>query len=735
MAVVVATNRDWRWPIYVAQRQTVRDWRSRPLQSPRFLPRPIIFLVLFASFLPSPIPPTLSHPPPPIHLSPFAAKSYLDVGRQLAQLSFACHSPHHPLFIIPDLTPLAPLDMEPDRQTMERIFAVLKHDWVYDFFFASQGDELDMLRHAATKGCVSTAEIDITTLGNGSDTESALHVGEHHRLLIMPSFTTGNITVGFAVNEKIASSSSVVSRDKYIGRIARDDENGTCLFIAEDFNEHITEVSYYTLFSPAHREHVFSLYKAKRFREVMKQLRKHYDPGELTKAVIYYYYSTEARPCPDCGAQTADTLANCTCKLNLRRKLHPQDDETEMKNVQKYIGGYCGVASVGFYNDGQNLYKANFASNSATRLTGDPEVQRRLAIWALCSAVKERSISPLAFTMGPGGLGGEKAVSVLDTFLLASIADSVLSEESSRKTAISIETEPTSIPLIEDGQAEQDLPTSGDEAVLAAGSLSDCSVFSPMVSKQKGLAQQSEDAKFVPMVADSPLLRPEKHLMSQPMPSSQMMPMAHVPQTLHMPILPQAPVVMPLSMVLSAPPEPVRERQAAQRYTSETRCDDGAAVSSGARSVSVDPSGSSALSGSSGSPSVGCGRSATSAERAQEPHSHESRQEPVLLAPAPGMQPIARYILPSQAVAAPPPPVSGGVSKLSGDDMDERRRKADQRKARNRESAQRSNHKRKVRIQALKDDIAEAVKREMYLRAREKMLREENRSLRLTASK
>lgn len=65
-------------------------------------------------------------------------------------------------------------------------------------------------------------------------------------------------------------------------------------------------------------------------------------------------------------------------------------------------------------------------------------------------------------------------------------------------------------------------------------------------------------------------------------------------------------------------------------------------------------------------------------------------------------------------------------------DLAERRRKAELRKARNRESAQRSNHKRKMMIQALKDDIAAASSREMCLRAREKMLREENTELRKT---
>lgn len=97
------------------------------------------------------------------------------------------------------------------------------------------------------------------------------------------------------------------------------------------------------------------------------------------------------------------------------------------------------------------------------------------------------------------------------------------------------------------------------------------------------------------------------------------------------------------------------------------------------------------------------------------------------LRPAPTQ---ARYILPFRIEDSGP--VCGHVNKVACNEVDERKMKAELRKARNRESAQRSNHKRKLRIQALKNDIAAAAKRELSLREREKKLREENRTLRKT---
>lgn len=90
----------------------------------------------------------------------------------------------------------------------------------------------------------------------------------------------------------------------------------------------------------------------------------------------------------------------------------------------------------------------------------------------------------------------------------------------------------------------------------------------------------------------------------------------------------------------------------------------------------------------------------------------------------------AKYILPFRIEDSGP--VCGRVNKIACNEVDERRVKAELRKARNRESAQRSNHKRKLKIQALKDDIAAVAKRELLLREKEKVLREENRTLKRT---
>lgn len=95
------------------------------------------------------------------------------------------------------------------------------------------------------------------------------------------------------------------------------------------------------------------------------------------------------------------------------------------------------------------------------------------------------------------------------------------------------------------------------------------------------------------------------------------------------------------------------------------------------------------------------------------------------LAPAP-----AKVCAPVCATTTCVVPSGGTILEL-----EERRKKMELRKARNRESAQRSNYKRKMKLQALREELEKVSRREKLLRARERTLRQENISLRMTGSR
>lgn len=86
-------------------------------------------------------------------------------------------------------------------------------------------------------------------------------------------------------------------------------------------------------------------------------------------------------------------------------------------------------------------------------------------------------------------------------------------------------------------------------------------------------------------------------------------------------------------------------------------------------------------------------------------------------------------------LAPAPPKVDPRKPQPVLSEDEERRRKAELRKARNRESAQRSNFKRKMKLQALKDELEKVCLKEKNLRERERHLRQENINLRSTVSR
>lgn len=729
--------------------------------------------------------------------------------------------------------------MNAETAVMERVFGMLRQDWVWDFCFDSTAAEPDMIRHAVTQNGVCTYKVDVSTLPTDKLPQQ-FGMGEHHRMLIMSSFTTGSITVGFAVSERIASSAPTTSREKYLGRLVRDDGNGCSIFIAEDYNDHITEVSYFQTAKTTTRENVSILFRTKPFLRAMRHLRdtKKLYVGLLRKSVVFFYYSTEARRCPTCGR---DAKESCSCKLLIPRKMHSADMENEVKALQSYAGGFNGVASIGLFTKGRRVFQAAFPSYSNFQYLSDPGCRQRLGLWALHRSAGRRTVSPLSFCMGQGAMIGQGKVSPLDTFLLASIADSAFQDNAcgNSKRAIAcgsdsdggprspcVEETEESVSDFQRGMASvysgppmrpqqtadanansppgfsssafvvpsSPAPSFGSIRSLLAPSTPTMSTASMPKSARRSEVQSTGDSgdAIIPAGEENVLVEPgpavQKRVASFRWPAIQCRQgpapaPAQVPAgTANLPLaasnegragLPDAPSTVlqatatgpgcrsvpplqvplvksyqtaprarekshPLATALHAAPisrapippavgGPVLPPPSAPAVTRVPPLPASAVAPAvttalgtqfvpdvAKRDAAMDVSDVSH--GTAGELS---GLSSTQERRCGATHivpSCETRQ--------------ARYILPHGA-AVPPMAMraTGGIDKTC-EEIDERRRKAELRKARNRESAQRSNQKRKMRIQALKDDIAAAASRELYLRAREKMLREENTSLR-----
>lgn len=520
-----------------------------------------------------------------------------------------------------------------------------------------------MLQFAVTDQSVMMAELEFHTERSDHPQANNYRVAEKHRTLILPSFSTGAISVGFGIRERIASSSSFSCRERHTGRIARDDANGSLLFLVEDPNLNIVEITSYNICTPTNRGAVSALFQADLFKEALATMRTpHFDVEALKKALIYFYHSAESRPCPQCGAASP---APCPCKLPLDPKRHPLDRDADIRNIVSYTGTYHGMASLGLYKKGKPVFSSKYASSSSVQFTSDFVNQQKLSLWALCAAAQTKDVNPIKIILSEAAAMKGRFVTATDTFLLHRIVESVTSTENGEETLRALAASKHLIP-------SNDFPVS---AIGLSGALAHMSSVSTTLP---GVDANSFMAGF----SHSHVTRSPSHVTG----------VADAEESVNQ-----------------------RSRGSDSKATSvgPSLSDDFTAPGDSTVMDMMDMElGDTALDMSQPLPPMPhlCGQGTTMAHPKQP-----LMVRPVTLAPARKDDEATRAKEKAQA------------------ELEEQRRKIELRKARNRESAHRSNLKRKMQIQKLKDEIEAANSRETYLRAREKMLREENMSLRTAA--
>lgn len=378
---------------------------------------------------------------------------------------------------------------------------------------------------------------------------------------------------------------------RYVAKTVRDDEHGYLFTFVEHPEKGITQIAYYIQITPAFRERNVLLFHTHAFRNAVHALRAGgYDREAMRRALTYCFYSAEMRACPKCNARV---ITECKCKLVIQRKTHHLDHAGEWRNLASYGGEYEGMASLGIYENGRNVFRANYVARVSGALTMDGDCQRGLSKWAMCDAARKRRVNVLKLCMPD--LNEVQVAKLLPAsehpnppkHMPHLIEDA--SKPKQHQDTYSVGSNYSAAPSTDDG-----LPRAGSphREMLEAGEASD---REPTVVDVSNM----QDKSAVRGAALKPL---------QPTP------------------------------------------------------------------VLVDP--------------------------------QIQKRKLVSLAPAPS------------------------ASAIDGDEfMDERQQRLEARKARNRESALRSNHRKKIALQELKDNIKEVLEREVHLRKREAELREENAML------
>ncbi|KAI0567638.1 Basic-leucine zipper [Gracilaria domingensis] len=304
-----------------------------------------------------------------------------------------------------------------------------------------------------------------------------------------------------------------------------------------------------------------------------------------------------------------------------------------------YMGTFRGTATLTLCSNGALVFSSTYSSCSFLSFYQDPHIKRELIEWALKYVSQQDEINPLKLVMAEAAGMKSRFVTATDTFLLASIAESILSKP------IHFDQPPTS--------SRRDLPLSVPLADTSMEALMDSLEPSTGMGAGFGTAithlnALSKDPELQQLLSDQRSLNSNTLL-----------------------------------------------SDSSESVSFETLLDTTTAPQN-ARVSYADTGKESSVSSHSGN----------------DTGSHSKRKLAVL-APAPATQGSL-----------------SGAEKTKNQIDEERRKRIELRKARNRESAQRSNLRKKMQLQHLKDELEAAAAKEAYLRAKEKTLREENMRLR-----
>ncbi|KAI0567639.1 Basic-leucine zipper [Gracilaria domingensis] len=512
----------------------------------------------------------------------------------------------------------------------------------------------------------------------------------------------GPRSVGFEVVRKEQTLSPLGGEKVYLSRHIRDDESGVLLSIAQRDDLNLIEVSYCAIITPGYKENAFLLFRKEDFLRMVHGHEDRFDNHAARKAMAYRLFSTEWRRCPKCGS---DGPTICGCQMKLIPKQSMFDTQRESENLLAHTGSHAGVAQISMFDreSGESIFSSTVKSRSEINILTNVDEKKWLATWAMNQAITQKPLRLLQMvtpdnivrqsaTVCPQDVLFSNASISLDLGDALGVFEDVLSSPRVNKEGMSnlsmmlddvVDVHDyglssgrryrPSICALDFSKTGSD--DSGSNTILTEDN--SCESISTLLERAIGDGGMEHTATSAENL---------QNLFSEPVPNwheskrdsqrkAQGQPPQAQPQSQQ-----QAQLAQPLQ--LAQPP------QLAQQPTQQQR------------DQNQEP---------------------TQLEKESNHSTSLTLTNTIIQA----RKEISKDSSARRAVRIAPAPYS-----VRTEHIDANQRKLELRKARNRASAQRSNLKKKLALQKLKDDLKSLSRREGELRTRERMLREENLKLR-----
>ena len=274
---------------------------------------------------------------------------------------------------------------DPSILLLQRVLAVVNHDWVYEFLFpqTAQSDLLHTaLRNAFSNPHPCTGEMRIKTLFP-TPLSPCHSLDETMHILFVPSFSNGPITVGFQIYERIRTN-TISTRRLFLSRTVRDDDSGLLFSVSFHETYGLTEINFGQQFSGSFRNHAFMVMQSGMFMDAIEEMRHgSFNHRLFQRALVFGFFSSEQKPCHKCNNIALNQT--CLCPVQVRRRAHPMDFRSDYDNMLTYCGSFSGTCSVGVYWNGVNTFRSQVPSSCVATIRKNNSVFTKLSQWGMSS--------------------------------------------------------------------------------------------------------------------------------------------------------------------------------------------------------------------------------------------------------------------------------------------------------------------------------------------------------------
>lgn len=304
-------------------------------------------------------------------------------------------------------------------EILTNIFEICQHKWVFDFLFNDDVTPLSSLTAPVNMTAAVSSSYQLTSVEhtdrNQPDFVSGgmfdLHMAGD--IFFVPAFSVGTITVGFGVqrtsllgrlewgldhNLHNAHDRVAKLRDLDHFRFVRDDEQDTLLVTQEDLKSDILRLDMGRLIRTTQRRRRLVCLYLTAFRNVLKRMVSTSQMVQLSEPLVFLCVSAEDfRPCPFCNAFRQ--VSPCSCSFTKTYPSHPLDFTVTKANMQRHQGTFQGFSIARYCVNGAPVKSARLANRLFIRRNAERDLIDRLSRWAISDKLKSSNFNLTPYTM------------------------------------------------------------------------------------------------------------------------------------------------------------------------------------------------------------------------------------------------------------------------------------------------------------------------------------------------